>query len=222
MIVVVTGSANGMGYAIVDKFIQQGHEVHGIDICDSDYENVQYHHHVCDVSDKSSLPDIPSVNILINNAGTQTESNTYVGKDFKTNILGVMNCTEKYGLQPYIYSILNQASVSAHTGAEFPEYCASKGAVLTYTKWTANEVAKYSATCNSISCGGVLTDLNKSVIMNDDCWEEIMKLTPLKKWADPKEIAEWVWFLTMVNRSCTGQDIIIDNGETSMTHFIWK
>lgn len=49
-----------------------------------------------------------------------------------------------------------------------------------------------------------------------------MELTPLKKWASPEEIANWIYFLTVINQSCTGQDIIIDNGETSATNFIWK
>ena len=37
--------------------------------------------------------------------------------------------TEKYGVQPHIKSVLNIGSASGHTGAEFPEYCASKGKV---------------------------------------------------------------------------------------------
>ena len=48
-----------------------------------------------------------------------------------------------------------------------------------------------------------------------------MKYTPLKKWATPEEIADWVYFFTVINKSCTGQDLIIDNGETSQTHFVW-
>lgn len=222
MKIVVTGSSSGMGKCIAERFLSAGHHVIGLDCNESTIEHQAYQHFQCDVSDKSSLPDIEDVEILVNNAGIQTPSRENHGQDIRVNLVGVMNCTEKYGLQPAIKSILNQASVSAHTGAEFPEYCASKGGVLAYTKWTANEVAKYGATCNSISCGGVLTDLNKSIIEDEECWQAIMNLTPLKKWADPEEIAEWSYFLTVINRSCTGQDIIIDNGETVQTNFIWK
>lgn len=222
MKVVVTGSCCGMGKYITKRFLSVGHDVIGLDKCESTINHINYTHVICDVSDKDTLPEIEDVNILINNAGCQTESHLYEGTDISVNLKGVMVCTEKYGLQPNIKSIVNQASVSAHTGAEFPEYCASKGGVLTYTKWTANEIAKYGATCNSISCGGVLTDLNKTIIDDEECWNSIMDLTPLKKWAHPDEIADWVYFLSAINRSCTGQDIIIDNGETVKTNFIWK
>ena len=41
-------------------------------------------------------------------------------------------------------------------------------------------------------------------------------------WADPQEIAKWCYFMTMINQSCTGQDIIIDNGETHLnSSFVW-
>ena len=55
-------------------------------------------------------------------------------------------------------------SASGHNGSEFPEYVASKGGVLSYTKNVALRVAKYGATCNSLDFGGVLTELNKPVM----------------------------------------------------------
>ena len=142
MKVLITGSSSGMGYSISKKFLECGHEVYGIDIEPSPdfkqeypryhkYIDNRYHHYICDVRNKDTLPDIPGVEILINNAGCQTASDTFTGNDISTNLIGLMNCTEKYGLQPSIKAIINQASVSAHTGAEFPEYCASQGAVLT-------------------------------------------------------------------------------------------
>ena len=66
-----------------------------------------------------------------------------------------------------IKAILNIGSASAHTGAEFPEYCASKGGVVAYTKNVAMRVAGYNATCNSLDPGGVRTSLNDCVI-NDE------------------------------------------------------
>ena len=48
-----------------------------------------------------------------------------------------------------------------------------------------------------------------------------MEVTPLKKWATPEEAAEWTYFISVVNKSMTGQDIIIDNGESSYTKFVW-
>lgn len=60
-----------------------------------------------------------------------------------------------------------------HTGAEFPEYCASKGGVLSYTKNVAMRVAQYGATCNSLDPGGVLTPLNECVMIDPELWAEI-------------------------------------------------
>ena len=215
--IVITGTSEGIGRAAALKFIEAGHEVFGLDVKGATIADPLYHHFICDVSDASTLPDIDEVNVLINNAGVQN-----TGKDIEVNLIGLINVTEKYGLQADIQSILNQASVSAHNGAEFPQYVASKGGVLSYTKWTAKEVAKYGATCNSVSFGGVLTELNLSVIEDDECWQEIMDMTPLKKWATAEEAAEWIYFITMVNKSMTAQDVIIDNGEMHNHTFVWN
>ena len=130
--------------------------------------------------------------------------------------------TEKYGVQDDIHSILNIGSASAHTGSEFPEYCASKGGVLAYTKNVAMRVANFGATCNSLDPGGVLTPLNECVMNDEELWAQIMDETPLKKWAAPEEIAQWAYFLTVTNTFCTGQSIVVDGGESIKHNFIWK
>ena len=113
------------------------------------------------------------------------------------------------------------ASVSAHNGAEFPEYCASKGGVLAYTKNVALRVAKYGATCNSISAGGVITELNAHILENPALWDQVMAETLLPKWVTVEEMAEWTYFLAVVNQSMTAQDILIDNGEIAKANFVW-
>lgn len=212
----ITGTAQGIGKAIAELFLKNGHTVIGIDRLDSSIAHPDYTHFVCDVRDKDKLPDVDNVDILINNAGTQNED------DIDTNLKGLIYVTEKYGIQRDIKAILNVGSASAHTGAEFPEYCASKGGVLSYTKNTAKRVAEYGATCNSIDPGGVLTTLNQCVMDDKELWSQIMDETPLKKWATPEEIAQWAYFMTVVNTFCTGQNILIDGGESINHRFIWK
>lgn len=224
--VVITGASSGMGEAAAIKFlIEQDYDVIGIDILPiSPRVNVfpgsttRYHHCIADVSNSDELPNLLGVNILINSAGVQGTA-----RDIDVNLKGVMNCTEKYALNnPSIRSVLNQASVSASMGTDFPQYVASKGGVVAYTKWTAKDIAKYGATCNSLSFGGVLTEINRPVMDDPKLWQQIMDLTPLKQWTTVEEAAEWIYFFTTVNKSCSGQDIIIDSLESLNGVFVWN
>ena len=215
MKILITGTSQGIGKAIALFFLENGHEVIGIDRQDSSVSHDRYSHFICDLRDRGNLPDISDVQILINNAGAQNED------DIDINLKSLIRITERYGVQERIRSILNIGSASAHTGSEFPEYCASKGGVVAYTKNVALRVAPYGATCNSLDPGGVLTPLNECVINDPESWREIMEQTPLKKWATPEEIARWSYFLTVTNTFCTGQSIIVDGGESINSHFVW-
>lgn len=214
MKVLVTGSSGGIGSAVCELFLERGHEVIGIDRADQTVKHESYTHIKRDI--RADLPDLPGLNIVINCAGTQNED------DIDINLKGAIRVTEKYGFGKDIRSILEIGSASAHTGSEFPEYCASKGGLLAYTKNAALRAAKNGATCNSLDPGGVLTPLNECVMNDPGLWDEIMGETPLKRWATPREIAEWAYFLTAVQSFCTGQSILVDGGEAINYNFVWK
>ena len=216
MKVLITGTSRGIGKAIAERFLKENHTVIGIDRNPTGIENDNYTHYTCDIRDTEKLPEIEGVNILINNAGTQNEN------DIDVNLKALIAITEKYGVQKDIKSILNIGSASGHTGAEFPEYSASKGGVIAYTKNVALRVAEFGATANSLDPGGVKTELNAPVMNDHALWEEIMNETPLKRWATPEEIAEWGYFLTVTNTFCTGQSIVVDGGESVNFNFVWK
>ncbi len=215
MKVLVTGSSNGMGKAIANKFLQENHEVIGIDIEDATIDHKNYTHIKKSIVD-TDLPEINDIDILINNAGVQNSKD-----DIDINLKGTINVTEKYGLNKNIKSVLFMASASATTGAEFPRYVASKGGVVAYMKYVAQEIAKYQATSNSISAGGVLTDLNKHILEDESLYQAVLNETMLNKWAEPEEIADLAYYLTVINKSMTGQDLLIDNGEALKANFIW-
>lgn len=218
MNILITGSSCGIGRATALKFLEEGHKVFGIDIVPpmSPLLNKNnYTHYICDIS-KGNLPDVENIDILINNAGVQDDETA-----IDVNLKGLITVTEKYGLQENIKSILMNASVSAHNGSEFPRYAASKGGVLAYTKYVAREVAKYGATCNSLSLGGVTTALNNPVINDEKLYKAVLDETLLKKWATPEECAEWIYFMTVINKSMTAQDVLVDNGEVMNQKFIW-
>ena len=211
----ITGTAQGIGKAIAQLFLENGHEVIGIDRKKTSIAHDRYTHFTCDVRDIDHITEINDIEILINNAGAQNED------DIDINLKALIRITEKYAIQPKIRSVLNIGSASGHTGAEFPEYCASKGGVIAYTRNVAQRIAGFGATCNSIDPGGVYTPLNDCVVNDPELWQEIMKQTPLKKWATVEEIAQWAYFLTVVNTFCTGQSIVIDGGESINSHFVW-
>lgn len=213
MKVLVTGTSQGIGKAIAELFLQKGHIVVGMDREEATVVDENYSHIVCDV--RGELPEIADVEILVNNAGTQNED------DIDINLKSLIRVTEKYGVRKGIVSVLNIGSASGHTGAEFPEYCASKGGVIAYTKNVALRVAQFGAVCNSLDPGGVLTPLNDCVVNDPALWDQIMAETPLKRWATAEEIAQWAYFLTVDNRFCTGQSIVVDGGESINSRFIW-
>ena len=215
MKVLITGTSQGIGLAIAELFLQQGHEVIGFDRQESNIDHGHYTHHLLDVR-AQELPEIPGVNILINNAGTQNED------DIDINLKALIHITEKYGVQEQIRAVLHIGSASGHTGSEFPEYCASKGGVMAYTKNVAMRIAQYGATCNSLDPGGVITPLNACVMEDPALWAQIMEQTPLRRWATAQEMAQWAYFLTVTNTFCTGQNILVDGGEAINYRFVWK
>lgn len=216
MKILITGSSSGIGRSTAVKFLSRGHTVIGLDVKDSTIFDQSYTHYKRDICG-NDLPLLSEIEILINNAGIQNSG----FNDIDVNLKGSIKVTEKYAFQPNIKSVIFIASASAKTGSEFPEYAASKGGVISYMKNVALRVAKYGATSNSISPGGVFTELNDHIINNPKLWNDVMNETPLKKWATTDEIAEWVYFVSVVNKSMTAQDIVIDNGESSKANFIW-
>ncbi|SDA62366.1 3-oxoacyl-[acyl-carrier protein] reductase [Butyrivibrio sp. INlla18] len=214
MKILITGTSRGIGLACAKKYIEMGHEVIGFDVTESEFADPNYTHMIVDIA--KELPDIEGVNVIINNAGIQE------GPDvIDINLKATIKVTEKYAFQDAICSVLFMASSSASNGAEFPEYAASKGGVVTYMKNTALRLAKYGATSNSISAGGVYTPLNAHIMDDPNLMEQCLDETLLHRWASAEEIAEFSYFLTNVNKSMTGQDILVDNGEQLKSNFIW-
>lgn len=213
-IVIITGTSKGIGKAIAEIFLKKDFIVYGLDRLEASLENKNYHHVLVDLF-KDDLPNLPFCNILINNAGTQNDN------DIDNNLKAVIRVTEKYAFQDKIKSVLFIASASGNTGAEFPEYAASKGGVIAYMKNVALRLAKFHATSNSISPGGVITDLNDHILKSADLYEQVLNETLLHRWSDVEEMAKWAYFITVINESMTAQDILIDNGEAAKSNFIW-
>ncbi len=216
MNILVTGSAGGIGHVIVKEFLKEGHVVYGFDIQKDSFTHDRYYFYQGDVCDLSSYPSLKEVNVVINCAGVQD-----TGHDIEINLKGTISICDQYALNnPHISAVVNIGSASGHTGSEFAHYAASKGGVIAYTRHLALKLAP-QATCNSIDPGGVITQSNNVVLEDPEAMRQIMEMTPLKRWADPEEIAEWVYFVAVKNRFMTGQSLLIDGGEAGYNRFIW-
>lgn len=218
--VLITGTSSGIGRAAAELFLERGHEVWGLDIAPATIEHPCYTHLIADVRRRDLLPKDLAPNVVVSNAGVQASED-----DIDVNLKGTLNVCETYAFKDrkaasQLEAIVLVGSSSGHTGAEFPAYAASKGGVLAYAKNLAQRVAP-QATCNSIDPGGVLTDLNLPVMEDETLWSRIMELTPLKRWATPQEIAEWIYFVAVTNRFMTGQNLLIDGGEAGSFDFVW-
>ena len=216
MKILISGSSRGIGLATAKKMLELGHEVYGIDILKSNIDNPRYHHYMCDIKNAADLPDIEGIEYIFNNAGKQNCED-----DIANNLVGTINVTEKY-INNSLRAILFNASASSISGQEFPYYVASKAGVVGYMKNTAIRLAPQGVLVNAISLGGVLTDSNKLIIGDQESFNKIMDVTPLKKWTSEEEVADWVEFLFFKNRSMSGQNILIDNGENDLNdRFVW-
>jgi NAD(P)-dependent dehydrogenase (short-subunit alcohol dehydrogenase family) len=172
------------------------------------------------------------VDALVNNAGIvlvkpfdEIEFAEYQ-RTFNVNVGGIFLMT-KYVLpvmkKQKSGAIVNMASVSGHVGQiDHVMYGATKGAIIAMTRALAWEVAPYNIRVNSISPGSVDTPMLRSDIALESGrtglpFEEVKRIREaeqaFKRWADPMEIAEPIYFLASEAASfMTGTDLLVDCG----------
>ncbi len=214
MNVLVTGASRGIGLAAVQKYLREGHAVWGVDLRPAALEHPAYTHIRGDI--RTLTVAVPDLHILINNAGTLAEEDALA-----VNLAGTMAFTERHLDSPALRSVLFVASASARNGAEFPRYVASKAGLVGYMKNLALALSKRGVTVNSVSPGGVVTPANDHILNDPALYRAVKAETLLGKWAAPEEVADLIYYMTAVNRSITGEDILMDNGEQLKSNFIW-
>ena len=215
MNIVISGTSRGIGRAIAERFLEAGDTVFGFDTAKSGIAHANYRHFEFDIA-RSELSEPIEAHILINNAGTLEERDAIA-----VNLCGNIRFTELFKDSPSLRSVLFIASASARNGAEFPYYVASKAGIVGYMKNLALELSKRGITVNSISPGGVNTESNEHILKSEIMYSAVLNETLLGKWAEPCEVAELAYYLTKLNRSITGEDILMDNGEMLKSNFIW-
>jgi meso-butanediol dehydrogenase / (S,S)-butanediol dehydrogenase / diacetyl reductase len=245
--VVVTGAAQGMGRAIAKGFLTEGARVV---LCDVNEDGVRETAEElgtkgttfavrCDVTSSgdvenlvaAAIDHLGAVDVFVNNAGTITMRQVVeLGEDewdlvMDVNAKGVFLCTR--AILPHMLdrksgAIVNIASQAGKRGYKlFAHYCASKAAVIVFSKGVALEVAPH-VRINCVCPGIVNTDMME----REYAWEQAMTGEPKesiqKRWMsgipmgrfqEPEHIARVAMFLASDDASeMTGQAINVTGG----------
>ena len=229
----VTGSASGIGAAIVAEFVAQGASVFGVDKNPSSHQpSVQF-----DLADVAALPElvasaekaIGEIDILVNCAGMAIGelipnlSWEAYDKTLRVNLhspvflmkyLGVKMVSRGYG------RIVNITSVHGQFSEEKAmSYDVSKGGLNSATRTAALEFAPHNVLVNAVAPGFTDTPMssNKGKSELESEWfqtvyvkySKIPQLRAAQPWEQAKHVA---WLASSENTYCTGQVLLVDGG----------
>lgn len=170
---------------------------------------------------RTAFKEFGRLDVLVNNAGVVNDayllmlSAESLQKSLDVNIRGYFNCAQQAALKMMKNKsgrIINISSVSSvHSLAGQSVYSATKGAVNSMTSTLAKELAPYGIQVNAVAPGFVETEMIGSI--PEEKLGEYLNAIPMKRLADPKEIAEAVSLLADGSLSyMTGQVLILDGG----------
>ena len=237
--VLVTGGSRGIGKACVELFLKAGANVaftfnsakEEADKIVSEYKKLSkvknYRVNLADLSEienqvGSIFNDFGNIDVLVNNAGIWKE----VAIDKMTieewNEMISVNLTSTYFItkllvpkmkEKHFGRIINISSTAGQRGEAFhSHYAASKGGMISLTKSLAAELGEYNITVNCIAPGWVITDMTTGSLAETKIYNEVLGDIPLKKIAQPEEIAGPVLFLASNLASHITGEILNVNG----------
>lgn len=239
-VAIITGGDSGIGRAVAVAYAKEGAKVVIVyNIADKDANDTKkamesYNGEVLlvkgDIGDSDFNNQLVAkviatygrIDILVNNAAEQHPqknlediTNAQLEKTFKTNIFAMFYLTR--AAMPYLKegsTIINTSSVTAFTGhAELLDYSATKGAITTFTRSLALNLADKKIRVNQIAPGPIWTPLIPSTFDAQQV-ASFGKDTPLKRPGQPVELAEAYVFLASESSTyMTGQTIHINGGK---------
>jgi 3-oxoacyl-[acyl-carrier protein] reductase len=180
-VVLITGTRKGMGRYLAERFVRRGAMVEGCSRTMPEWELENYTHHCLDVADETQVKAMFSsirkrhghLDILINNAGVASMNHILltpvatVDRIMATNFRGVfLMCREAAKLmqRPRYGRIVNISTIAVPMRLEGEAiYAASKGAVVTFSRVLARELADSGITCNVVAPTPIETDLIQGV-----------------------------------------------------------
>jgi NAD(P)-dependent dehydrogenase (short-subunit alcohol dehydrogenase family) len=137
---------------------------------------------------------------------------------FDVNVYGVFLCAQEAGraMRGRGGSIVVTASTNAVQVEEnLVGYSASKGAVVTFVRAAALDLARHGIRINAVAPGVVNTRIARWVIDDPVLGPKYLKKIPLGRFAEPDDVARVVGFLAGPDSGyITGQTIVLDGGQT--------
>jgi 3-oxoacyl-[acyl-carrier protein] reductase len=163
------------------------------------------------------------VDILVNNAGI-VKDDLFVRLEpqdwqavLQTNLGGVYNFSRAVAypmMKQRSGRIINVSSVAAeHVNPGQTNYAASKGAINSFTRALAAELASRNVTVNAIAPGFIETDMSEAV--RNKAGDLIKKMIPMRRLGQPEDVARVAVFLASAEAAyVTGQVLTVDGGLT--------
>lgn len=235
----VTGSSQGIGYALAQGLKDAGAEIilNGRDASKLAAAATALgtpYTLVFDATDHDAVRDAVDtfesktgpIDILINNAGMQhrTELENFPADAFEkllqTNIASVFHVGQavaRHMIGRGAGKIINIASVqTALARPGIAPYTATKGAVGNLTKGMATDWAKHGLQCNAIAPGYFDTPLNAALVADADFSAWLEKRTPAGRWGNVDELVGAAVFLSSPASSfVNGHILYVDGGITA-------
>jgi NAD(P)-dependent dehydrogenase (short-subunit alcohol dehydrogenase family) len=243
-IALITGAAQGIGYACAEALAENGAR---LILADINTEGVKAAASklgngavglTCDIGDATQVnamfdhieSEIGSLSVLVNNAGIAAPCDFLETslEDFQRvidiNLTGSFLASQRAAKSMVTNkikgSIVNMSSVNAVVAIpSIVAYCASKGGIMQMTKATALALAPHNIRVNAVGPGSIDTEMLAGVNENPEAMARIMSRTPLKRIGSPREIADVVAFLASDKASyITGETIYVDGGRLGMNY----
>ena len=241
-VAVVTGSATGIGKAIVTRFAKAGASVVIDYVGDPQFANETLQgiqgaggtalaieadvSHPDDVNRliQQTIQRMGRLDIFINNAGLEykhpfTEYPFDLWeKVIAVNLTGPFLCAQAAAKEMIRQGsggrIINISSIHEDLPMRSnAPYCAAKGGLRMLMRTIAVELAEHKITVNNIAPGAIFTPIDKDVEANPLLEKELMAEIPLGRWGKPEEVAELAMFLASDSAAyCTGSTFFIDGG----------
>ena len=246
---IITGAAQGIGKGIAEQFAADGAIVYACDLREgsmdewakdcSERNETRVIPMYFDVSDAAAVKNAfmaifkaeKRIDALVNNAGVVF--NKKIGMIvrpetelmFRINVIAVIEMVQlcsRLMSRTGGGSIVNIASVTAVLGSPGQSaYSATKGAIISFTKSAAKELAPQGIRVNAVAPG--LTQTKMLDVLEVDAEAQIKKGLGMHRFGTPEEIAEVCLFLASDKSSyVTGETIKVDGGGTDLRLSISK